>query len=138
MEQNRQDSGYEHACWIHRGANHTIRKTPPLWPLERVCNGLLGGFAAINGGCSVVELWAAIVCGFVDAFDLIGCNKLAKIVQYDDPLEAAQLHGGCGAWGLIFVGLFAKEKYVNEVYGATPGRPTVLILNRKCVVSVGL
>uniref|UniRef100_A0A0D3AAY5 Ammonium transporter AmtB-like domain-containing protein n=1 Tax=Brassica oleracea var. oleracea TaxID=109376 RepID=A0A0D3AAY5_BRAOL len=73
------------------------------WNVTDVCNGLLGGFAAITGGCSVVELWAAIVCGFVDAFDLIGCNKLAKMVQYDDPLEAAQLHGGCGAWGLIFV-----------------------------------
>ncbi|KAK8578482.1 hypothetical protein V6N13_100319 [Hibiscus sabdariffa] len=30
-----------------------------------VCNGLLGGFAAITSGCSVVEPWAAIICGFV-------------------------------------------------------------------------
>ncbi|VVB04417.1 unnamed protein product [Arabis nemorensis] len=29
---------------------------------------------------------------------------------------------GAGVWGLIFVGLFAKEKYVNEVYGASPGK----------------
>ncbi|KAL0718841.1 hypothetical protein Bca4012_068164 [Brassica carinata] len=98
------------------------------WNVTDVCNGLLGGFAAITGGCSVVEPWAAIVCGFVAALVLIGCNKLAEIVQYDDPLEAAQLHGGCGAWGLIFVGLFAKEKYMNEVYGATPGRPYGLFM----------
>ncbi|KAL0836718.1 hypothetical protein Bca101_088608 [Brassica carinata] len=98
------------------------------WNVTDVCNGLLGGFAAITGGCSVVEPWAAIVCGFVAALVLIGCNRLAEMVQYDDPLEAAQLHGGCGAWGLIFVGLFAKEKYVNEVYGATPGRPYGLFM----------
>ncbi|CAN7111582.1 ammonium transporter 1 member 3-like [Brassica rapa] len=98
------------------------------WNVTDVCNGLLGGFAAITGGCSVVEPWAAIVCGFVAALVLIGCNKLAEMVQYDDPLEAAQLHGGCGAWGLIFVGLFAKEKYVNEVYGAAPGRPYGLFM----------
>ncbi|VVB04418.1 unnamed protein product [Arabis nemorensis] len=92
------------------------------WNVTDVCNGLLGGFAAITAGCSVVDPWAAIVCGFVASLVLIGCNKLAELLKYDDPLEAAQLHGGCGAWGLIFVGLFAKEKYVNEVYGASPGR----------------
>lgn len=57
---------------------------------------------------------------------LIGLNKLAERVSYDDPLEAAQLHGGCGAWGLIFTGLFATKKYVGEVYQA--GRPYGLLM----------
>ncbi|CAN8270522.1 unnamed protein product [Cochlearia groenlandica] len=87
------------------------------WNVTDVCNGLLGGLAAITAGCSVVEPWAAIVCGFGASLVLTGFNKLAEILKYDDPLEAAQLHGGCGAWGLIFVGLFAKERYVNEIYG---------------------
>ncbi|KAI9082997.1 hypothetical protein K1719_035012 [Acacia pycnantha] len=69
------------------------------WNVTDVCNGLLGGFAAITAGCSVVEPWAAIICGVVAAAVLIGCNKLAEKMKYDDPLEAAQLHGGCGAWG---------------------------------------
>ncbi|TKY53663.1 Ammonium transporter 1 member 1 [Spatholobus suberectus] len=86
------------------------------WNVTDVCNGLLGGFAAITAGCSVVEPWAAIVCGFVASAVLIGCNKLAEKVKFDDPLEAAQLHGGCGAWGVLFTALFAKEEYVNEVY----------------------
>ncbi|XAR62711.1 hypothetical protein NMG60_11017568 [Bertholletia excelsa] len=90
------------------------------WNVTDVCNGLLGGFAAITAGCSVVEPWAAIICGFVAALVLIGCNKLAEWVQFDDPLEAAQLHGGCGAWGVIFTALFATKDYVQEVY---PGRP---------------
>ncbi|KAI5014253.1 hypothetical protein ZWY2020_055643 [Hordeum vulgare] len=68
------------------------------WNVVDVCNGLLGGFAAITAGCSV----------------------------YDDPLEAAQLHGGCGAWGIIFTALFAKRQYVEEIYG--PGRPYGLFL----------
>lgn len=53
----------------------------------------------------------------IAAWDLIGCNNLAEKFKYDDPLEAAQLHGGCGSWGLVFTGLFAKKQYVNEVYG---------------------
>lgn len=98
------------------------------WNVTDVCNGLLGGFAAITSGCSVVEPWAAIVCGFVAAWVLIGCNKLAEILKYDDPLEAAQLHGGCGAWGLLFTGLFAREAYVNEVYSGPLGRPYGLFM----------
>ncbi|KAG7547782.1 Ammonium transporter [Arabidopsis suecica] len=98
------------------------------WNVTDVCNGLLGGFAAITGGCSVVEPWAAIICGFVAALVLLGCNKLAEKLKYDDPLEAAQLHGGCGAWGLIFTALFAQEKYLNQIYGNRPGRPHGLFM----------
>ncbi|PHU00683.1 Ammonium transporter 1 member 2 [Capsicum chinense] len=87
-----------------------------------------GGFAAITSGCAVVEPWAAIVCGFVAAWVLIGFNKLATKLKYDDPLEAAQLHGGCGSWGIIFTGLFAKKEYVNEVYPGFPNRPYGLFM----------
>ncbi|KAL5542453.1 hypothetical protein UlMin_010163 [Ulmus minor] len=100
------------------------------WNVTDVCNGLLGGFAAITSGCSVVEPWAAVICGFVAAIVLISCNKLAEKLHYDDPLEAAQLHGGCGAWGIIFTALFATKKYVNEVYPVPgkPGRPYGLFM----------
>ncbi|KAI3470407.1 hypothetical protein Pfo_027070 [Paulownia fortunei] len=98
------------------------------WNVIDVCNGLLGGFAAITSGCSVVEPWAAIICGFVASWVLIGFNKLAEKLKYDDPLEAAQLHGGCGAWGVLFTGLFAKKAYVNEVYPGRPDRPYGLFM----------
>ncbi|CAA3019587.1 ammonium transporter 1 member 2-like [Olea europaea subsp. europaea] len=76
------------------------------WNVIDVCNGLLGGFAAITSGCSVVEPWAAIICGFVAAWILIGFNKLAEKLKYDDPLEA----------------------YVYEVYQGRPGRPHGLFM----------
>ncbi|KAM7258233.1 hypothetical protein ACFE04_013974 [Oxalis oulophora] len=86
------------------------------WDALDVCNGVLGGFVAITSGCSVVDPWAAIVCGCVAAWVLIGLNILALKLKFDDPLEATQLHGGCGAWGLIFTGLFAKKEFVLQVY----------------------
>ncbi|KAI3806314.1 hypothetical protein L1987_22213 [Smallanthus sonchifolius] len=88
------------------------------WDALDVCNGVLGGFVAITSGCSVVEPWAAIVCGFFAACVLIGINMVALKLHYDDPLEAAQLHGGCGAWGLIFTGLFAKEEFIIQTYNS--------------------
>ncbi|MBA0757357.1 hypothetical protein Gotri_020460, partial [Gossypium trilobum] len=45
----------------------------------------------------VVEPWAAIVCGFFSAWVLIGLNIVVMKLNFDDPLEATQLHGGCGA-----------------------------------------
>ncbi|KAF5803693.1 putative ammonium transporter, ammonium/urea transporter [Helianthus annuus] len=54
------------------------------------------------------------------------CNGLLEKCKYDDPLEAAQLHGGCGAWGLLFTGLFAKKQYVHQVYAT--GRPYGLFM----------
>lgn len=97
------------------------------WNVLDVCNGLLGGFAAITAGCSVVDPWAAIVCGFVSAWVLIGLNRLAARFRFDDPLEAAQLHGGCGAWGVVFTALFARKEYVEQIYGG-PGRPYGLFM----------
>lgn len=98
------------------------------WNVLDVCNGTLGGFAAITAGCSVVAPWASIICGFGSAWVLIGLNRLAFRLKFDDPLEAAQLHGGCGAWGLFFVGLFAEKNYVQQVYGGDPNRPFGLFM----------
>ena len=53
---------------------------------------------------------------------------LAEKLKYDDPLEAAQLHGGCGSWGIIFTALFAKKEYVNQVYPGLPDRPYGLFM----------
>ncbi|XP_072985222.1 ammonium transporter 1 member 2-like [Typha latifolia] len=98
------------------------------WSLIDVCNGVLGGFVAVTSGCSVVDPWAAVICGFISAWVLIGMNRLAARFKYDDPLEAFQLHAGCGTWGIIFTALFARENYVNEVYQGRPGRPFGLFM----------
>ncbi|XP_024403228.1 ammonium transporter 1 member 1 [Physcomitrium patens] len=98
------------------------------WNVLDVCNGVLGGFAAITASCAVVSPWASIICGFGAAWVLIGLNKLAARFHYDDPLEAAQLHAGCGAWGLLFVGLFAEKNYVQQIYGGDPERPYGLFM----------
>ncbi|GAB2302911.1 Thioredoxin amt13 [Dionaea muscipula] len=78
------------------------------WDALDVCNGVLGGFVAITSGCSVVEPWAAIICGLVSAWVLIGLNILAT--------KGGPIAWGCGAWGLIFTGLFAEEQFVIQAY----------------------
>ena len=60
------------------------------WNVLDVCNGLLGGFAAITAGCSVVAPWASIVCGFGSAWTLILLNRLAG--EQFDSLSSAFLN----------------------------------------------
>merc|ERR1719389_1489477 len=84
------------------------------WALISVCNGLLAGLVAVTASCSVIEPWAALICGFVGAFVYVGSCKLLLKLRIDDPLEAAPLHGFTGAWGVLFAGLMAKPSYVLE------------------------
>lgn len=87
-----------------------------VWDLIAVCNGVLAGLVGITAGCSVTEPWTAIVCGFISAWVIHGAGKLLLKLKIDDPLEAAPMHGACGAFGVFWVGLMAKKEYVAEVY----------------------
>ncbi|PON98064.1 Ammonium transporter [Trema orientale] len=86
------------------------------WDELDACIGVIGGVVAISSGCSVVEPWAAVVCGVLAACLLVGLNVLALKLHFNDTLEATQLYGGCGAWGLVFTGLFAKKELVIQAY----------------------
>lgn len=58
----------------------------------------MGGFAAklLIALSVVMESWVMIICRFVAALVLIGCNKMAKNGKFNDPLEAVKLHRVCG------------------------------------------
>jgi len=88
-----------------------------VWDLIAVCNGVLAGLVAITAGCAVVEPWAALIAGALGAITIFGAGKLLLKLKIDDPLEACPMHGFCGALGVIFVGLMAKEEYVLQTYG---------------------
>ena len=81
------------------------------------CNGCLAGLVSITAGCPVVEPYAAVIAGVGGAFVIWSSGKLLLKLGIDDPLEAFPMHGACGAWGVIFVGLFATEGYVAQAYG---------------------
>jgi len=43
------------------------------------------------------------------------------LVQIDDPAGAFSIHGLSGIWGVMFVGLLAKEDYIIQVYKKPAG-----------------
>ena len=75
-------------------------------------NGLLGGLVAITGGCAFVSPASAVLVGNVAGLLVaVTVQALERRFRVDDPVGAIAVHGACGAWGAIAVGLFADGTY---------------------------
>lgn len=73
-------------------------------------NGVLGGLVAITAPCDTVTPVGAVIIGAVAGILMtIVIEKLDTKFHVDDPVGAVGVHGACGAWGCISVGLFAAE-----------------------------
>ena len=88
--------------------------------IEMGANGALGGLVGITAGCAYVDTWAAVVIGLIAGVVMIfGVRFVKDILKVDDPVGAVTVHGICGAWGLLAVGIFASG--TNGVEGLIVG-----------------
>ncbi|HEX9548866.1 MAG TPA: ammonium transporter [Acidimicrobiales bacterium] len=75
-------------------------------------NGMLAGLVAITAPSGFVAPWAALVIGAVAGVLVIeSVLFIERRMKVDDPVGAISVHGTCGLWGLIAVGLFADGTY---------------------------
>jgi Amt family ammonium transporter len=71
-------------------------------------NGALAGLVGITAGTWVVSPVGAVIIGFLAGIIVVlSVEFLDKVLHIDDPVGAVSVHGTCGAWGTIAVGLFA-------------------------------
>ena len=76
------------------------------------CNGLLGGLVAITAGCAFVSPAAAVLIGVAAGVLVVWVVALLeRRLHVDDPVGAIAVHGACGAWGALALGLFADGSY---------------------------
>jgi Amt family ammonium transporter len=72
-------------------------------------NGALAGLVGITAPCAVVSSGAAIYIGLVAGVLVVyGIDWMNKL-QIDDVVGAFPVHGLCGIWGTLAVGLFGRE-----------------------------
>jgi Amt family ammonium transporter len=99
-------------------------------------NGVLAGLVAITAGCDVVTPGGAIVIGFMAGVLVVfSVEFFDKIVKIDDPVGAISVHGVCGAFGTLMVGIFSNSPdLLGILYG---GNAQVLISQLIGVATVG-
>jgi Amt family ammonium transporter len=73
-------------------------------------NGGLAGLVAITAGCAFVSPASSAVIGAVaGVLVVLSVVLVDKVLHIDDPVGAVSVHGVCGAWGTLSVGLFAQD-----------------------------
>ncbi len=76
------------------------------------CNGLLGGLVAISAPCAFVSPAGAALIGLIAGLLVVNVSSvLERKWHIDDPVGAITVHGVCGLWGALAVGLFADGSY---------------------------
>lgn len=74
-------------------------------------NGILAGLVGITASCDCVSPFASIIIGVVAG--VLVCVAIPFIdtrIKVDDPVGAVSVHGVCGLWGVIAVGLFSSDE----------------------------
>lgn len=93
--------------------------------LSMCANGLLAGLVAITAPCAFVNTVGAALIGFVaGVLCCISVFLVERKLRVDDPVGAVSVHGVCGAWGMLGLGLFADGSYgdgLNGVAGTVKG-----------------
>ena len=73
-------------------------------------NASLAGLVAITAGCDVVDPFGAAIIGIIAGILVIlSVEFFDKIVKIDDPVGAISVHGACGCFGTLAIGLFNTE-----------------------------
>lgn len=77
-----------------------------------ITNGILAGLVSITGGCDQFTSVGAIIIGCGGGVVLAVVSDLLVKYRVDDPLDATTVHGACGFWGIMSIGLFSQDSGV--------------------------
>jgi ammonium transporter, Amt family len=81
------------------------------WDVSFTVNGFLAGLVAITCPCYWVTPTGAILLGGIAGVLVVMGVELLEWLRIDDPIGAVPVHGFCGIWGTLSLGLFAAGKY---------------------------
>ncbi|MDB5322623.1 MAG: ammonium transporter [Phycisphaerales bacterium] len=81
------------------------------WDAGSITNGFLAGLVAITCPCYWVSPAGACALGAIAGVIVIFAADLLEHLRIDDPVGAWPVHGVCGIWGTLSLGLFASGEY---------------------------
>ncbi|MCP5541956.1 MAG: ammonium transporter [Akkermansiaceae bacterium] len=75
--------------------------------LSMALNGILAGLVGITAGADTVSEGSAVLIGIIAGALVVGSILFFDKIKIDDPVGAISVHGICGMWGTIAVGIFS-------------------------------
>ncbi|MEB3172105.1 MAG: ammonium transporter [Synechococcaceae cyanobacterium] len=85
--------------------------------LTMTINGILAGLVGVTAGCDGFSMPAAWVVGFIAGALVVWSVGFIDSLRIDDPVGAFSVHGTCGIWGTLAVGLFNTDKGLLTGHG---------------------
>ncbi len=86
--------------------------------LSMALNGILAGLVGITAGADNLSLVGAIIAGGVAGALVVFAVVFFDKIKIDDPVGAISVHGVCGVWGTLAVGLpFLTRPDVSVSFG---------------------
>jgi len=80
--------------------------------ITMACNGMLAGLVAITAPCAFVAPTSAVIIGLCAGIIVcLGVLFNDRVTKIDDPCGAISVHGFCGWFGAVCVGIFADGTY---------------------------
>jgi Amt family ammonium transporter len=100
-------------------------------------NGLLAGLVAITAPSGYVNTIGAAIIGLIaGVLVCLSVEYIDRVARIDDPVGAISVHGTCGLWGVLSVGLFADGTGVGGVKGLFYGDAGQLVAQMIGVVTL--
>jgi ammonium transporter, Amt family len=113
------------ACTAGMAAVLVVYFRVKKWDAGAITNGFLAGLVAITCPCYWVSPTGACALGAVAGVIVIFAADLLEFLRIDDPIGAWPVHGVCGIWGTLSLGLFASGEFAAA--GSSPtGIPSIV------------
>ena len=77
-------------------------------------NGALAGLVAITAGCDIMTPAMAALTGLIGGVLVVFSCLFIEKIGVDDPVGAVSVHGICGAWGTLAIGIFSSEAGMGQ------------------------
>jgi ammonium transporter, Amt family len=85
--------------------------TSKIWDVSFTVNGFLAGLVAITCPCYWVSPTGSIAIGAIAGVLVVIAVEVLEYLRIDDPIGAVPVHGVCGIWGTLSLGLFASGQF---------------------------
>ncbi len=88
------------------GATVTSTITSKKPDLTMIINGILAGLVSVTAGCGELTFAGAWVAGLIGGIIVVFSVAALDAAGIDDPVGAFSVHGVCGVWGTVVIGLW--------------------------------